>query len=50
MHVSNSDNNFVTGHQGTIKYWSTNTKECVFELENAHHGNVFSTRIPVADN
>ena len=45
MHVSNSENNFVTGHLDTIKYWSNNEKECVFELENSHIGNVFSTRI-----
>ena len=45
MHVSNTESNFVTGHQDIIKFWSNNTKECVFELSDAHHGNIFSTRI-----
>lgn len=45
MHVSNTESYVVTGHQDVIKYWSNNTKECVFELEEAHNGNIFSTRI-----
>ena len=32
MHVSNTESFFVTGHQDIIKYWSNNTKECVFEF------------------
>lgn len=36
LHVARSETNFITGHQDSIKMWSTKTRDLVFTLADVH--------------